>query len=114
MTMWPLATSGGWPLREVNYTETQLMHSECGQICRGAVGEGGLIRGGPLYNKNYLLKTFNCLLAGVRALNFGQFQHRSITSIVYGRNMSIYFALGKDFDLMVSITELIYRQIQVV
>ncbi|KAK2182785.1 hypothetical protein NP493_336g03008 [Ridgeia piscesae] len=38
---------------------------------------------------------------GVRALNFGQFQHRSITSIVYGRNMNIYFALGKDFDLMV-------------
>ena len=50
-----------------------------------------------------MLKTYHRLLTGVRALNFGQFQHRSITSIVYGRNMSIYFALGKDFDLMVSL-----------
>ena len=38
---------GRWPrlvgglCREVNYTVTQLMHSECGRICRGAVGEGG-------------------------------------------------------------------------
>ena len=35
--------------RGVNYTVNQLMHSECGRICRGAVGEGGLIRGGLLY-----------------------------------------------------------------
>ena len=35
--------------RGVTYTVNQLMHSECGRICRGAVGEGGLIRGGLLY-----------------------------------------------------------------
>ena len=44
---WPRLVGGLW--REVNYTVTQLKHSECGRICRGAVGEGGLIRGGPLY-----------------------------------------------------------------
>ena len=47
MTMWPRLVGGLW--REVHYTVTQLMHSECGRICRGAVGEGGLIRGGLLY-----------------------------------------------------------------
>ena len=35
--------------RGVTYTVNQLMHGECGLICRGAVGEGGLIRGGLLY-----------------------------------------------------------------
>ena len=35
--------------REVNYTMTRFMHSEGGRICRGAVGEGGPIRGGLLY-----------------------------------------------------------------
>ena len=44
---WPRLVGGLW--REVNYTVTRLMHSECGRICRGAVGEGGLIRGGLLY-----------------------------------------------------------------
>ena len=47
MTMWPRLVGGLW--REVNYTVTRLMHSECGRIFRGAVGEGGLTRGGPLY-----------------------------------------------------------------
>ena len=45
---WPRLVGGLW--RGVNYTVNQLMHSECGRICRGAVGEGGLIRGGLLYS----------------------------------------------------------------
>ena len=39
-----------------NYTVTQLMHSECGRICRGPVGEGGLIGGGLQYNEMSWLK----------------------------------------------------------
>ena len=44
---WPHLVGGLW--WEVSYTVTQLMHSVCGRICREAVGEGGLITGGPLY-----------------------------------------------------------------
>ena len=44
---WPRLVGGLW--RGVNYTVNQLMHSKCGRMCRGAVGEGGLIRGGLLY-----------------------------------------------------------------
>ena len=55
---WPRLVGGLW--REVNYTVTRLMHSECGRICRGAVGEGGgLIRGGLLYTNNKDTGTIN-------------------------------------------------------
>ena len=93
------ATTGRWPLPRrplwcnyvavgrvwwvasgvglINYTVTQLMHSECGRICRGAVGEGGLIRGG-LYsmstftfrNKSDDLVTIIFTVAGLGHLHF--------------------------------------------
>ena len=42
------------------------MHSECGRICRVAVGEGGLMRGGILAkergeNINYIFSHFSLL-----------------------------------------------------
>ena len=40
MTMWPLAASVGGLWREVTYTVTQLLHSECGRICRGSLAGG--------------------------------------------------------------------------
>ena len=63
---WPRLVGGLW--RGVNYTVNQLMHSECGCICRGAVGEGGLIRGGLLY---YIAMNFNRHSYGENNLDYG-------------------------------------------
>ena len=46
--------------REVNYTVTPLMHSECSRICREPSARGGLIRGGLLYIHWGLLKLVCC------------------------------------------------------
>ena len=42
--------------REVHYTVTQLMHSECGRICGG--GGGPLARGGPYKRGTTVLFSF--------------------------------------------------------
>ena len=48
MTMWPLAASGGWPLAR-GQLHSDSVNAQRMRPYMGAVGEGGLIRGGPLY-----------------------------------------------------------------
>ena len=67
---WPRLVGGLW--RGVNYTVNQIMHSECGRICRGAVGEGGLIRGGLLYIRN-IFQLQVCFFSSIINIHFLQF-----------------------------------------
>ena len=54
MTMWPLAASGGWPLARGQLCSDSVNAQRMRPYMRGGgVGEGGLIRGGPLYWKSH-------------------------------------------------------------
>ena len=48
MSMWPLAASGGWPLARGQLHSDSVNAQRMRPHMPGAVGEGGLIRGGLL------------------------------------------------------------------